>query len=86
MNIHTKPVQGLQLPESIKRLSDLAYNFYFGWQPEIQELFKDINPVAWETFIHNPLQVLKNTPSETFNFLESSVKFQIGRASCRERV
>ena len=75
MNIHTKPVQGLQLPESIKRLSDLAYNFYFGWQPEIQELFKDINPVAWETFIHNPLQVLKNTPSETFNFLESSVKF-----------
>jgi starch phosphorylase len=53
----------------------LAYNFWTGWQPEAQELFQTLNPEVWEKSLHCPLQVLRQTPSETLEKLAGSNAF-----------
>ncbi len=75
MTIHSKPSAELKLPEAIHRLTDLAYNFWTGWQPDVQKLFRDINPDVWESNLHCPLQVLKNTPFEELQELAEQENF-----------
>jgi len=75
MTIHSRPSAKVELPEAIHRLSDLAYNFWTGWQPDVQKLFQEINPDAWESYLHCPLQVLKNTPFEKLQKLAEQEDF-----------
>ncbi len=75
MTIHSKPSTELELPEALRRLSDLAYNFWTGWQPDVQELFQGINPDVWDASLHSPLQVLKQTPFEKLQQLAGQPSF-----------
>ncbi|MBO8138293.1 MAG: alpha-glucan family phosphorylase [Desulfotomaculum sp.] len=47
-----------RIPERIGRLQELAYNFWFSWNPEATELFKMINSYLWEDVYHNPVKFL----------------------------
>lgn len=47
-----------KLPEQIKRLKDLAYNFYFSWHPEVRDLFIEIDKEVWKFVNHNPVKFL----------------------------
>jgi len=75
MTIHSKPLAELELPEALRRLSDLAYNFWTGWQPDVQELFRSINPDVWDASLHCPLQVLKQTSFEKLTQLANQPLF-----------
>lgn len=47
-----------KLPELISRLRELAYDFWFSWNPAALELFRLINPELWHEVGHNPVKFL----------------------------
>lgn len=47
-----------RLPDELARLEELAYNLWWSWRPEAQELYARINPELWETVNHNPVKLL----------------------------
>jgi starch phosphorylase len=49
-----------RLPASLKRLAELAYNYWWCWQPEAAALFQSVDPMAWEHVGHNPVRLLDN--------------------------
>jgi len=49
-----------QLPERIGRLSELAFNLYWSWQPEARRLFRDLDPDLWERSNHSPVALLRD--------------------------
>lgn len=48
----------LALPERLSRLKDLAYNLWWSWHHEARFLFRDIDPILWESSSHNPVLLL----------------------------
>lgn len=49
---------GIQLPEPLKALERISGNFYWSWQPEGVELFRDISPTLWEKYEQHPQKLL----------------------------
>ncbi len=47
------------IPERINRLTEIAYNLWWTWHPEAQELFKRIDGRLWEDIYHNPVLFLR---------------------------
>jgi starch phosphorylase len=60
------PAQKLseKLPLPLKRLADLAYNYWWSWTSERVFLFQNILPDAWERYGHNPVAVLESAAYE----------------------
>lgn len=48
------------IPQRIVRLRDLAYNLWWSWHPEAQELYRWIDPDLWEAEYHNPVDFLRD--------------------------
>jgi starch phosphorylase len=48
------------IPERITRLRELAYNLWWSWHPEAQELYRQIDPDLWEQDYHNPVDFLRD--------------------------
>jgi starch phosphorylase len=46
-------------PERIARLRDLAYNLWWSWHPEAQDLYCQIDPELWELVYHSPIRFLR---------------------------
>ncbi|MCB9643588.1 MAG: alpha-glucan family phosphorylase [Myxococcales bacterium] len=47
------------LPERLKCLRGLAYNFWWSWQPDAASLFSQMEPALWEKLNHNPVKLLR---------------------------
>ncbi|MFP4657544.1 MAG: alpha-glucan family phosphorylase [Desulfonatronovibrionaceae bacterium] len=62
-----------RLPEELRPLWDLAYNFWFTWRHEIQDLFSQIDPYLWRKSRANPVWFL--------NHLEQDVLEDLSRDS-----
>ena len=56
-----------KIPASIARLSELAYNLWWTWEDEAQELFNRIDPLLWTSTNHNPVKFLRNVQQEKLN-------------------
>ncbi|WP_250124494.1 alpha-glucan family phosphorylase [Chroococcidiopsis sp. CCMEE 29] len=65
-NVSMKPAQKLSknLPVPLKRLADLAYNYWWSWTNERVFLFQNIAPQEWERHGHNPVAVLESASYE----------------------
>ena len=50
------------LPDSLSRLTELAYNYYWSWRPEIHALFRKLEPDIWHASHHNPVKLLMDIP------------------------
>ena len=48
------------IPQRITRLRELAYNLWWSWHPEAQELYRQIDPDLWEQDYHNPVDFLRD--------------------------
>ncbi len=48
-----------KLPPRISRLSRLAYNLWWSWNPEARRLYRAIDPELWEYVYHNPVKFLR---------------------------
>lgn len=51
------------IPERLSRLRSLAYNLWWSWQPEAQQLYSELDPVLWEEVKHNPVRFLSRVQS-----------------------
>jgi len=63
------------LPEALASLSRLAYNLWWSWNPQAQELFATIDPEAWEKH-ENPVWLLNHTPQSRWHTLLQEKSFQ----------
>lgn len=48
------------IPMRIDRLRDIAYNYWWAWNPNATDLFNRIDSQLWESIYHNPVQFLRN--------------------------
>lgn len=48
-----------RLPDSLKRLADLAYNYWWSWTSDNLSLFKTLDPDRWEQCGHNAVKFLQ---------------------------
>jgi starch phosphorylase len=42
----------------------LAHNLWWSWQPEVVNLFRDLDPIRWRQLDHNPIALLGEFTSE----------------------
>ena len=54
-NISVRP----PLPQSIHRLQEMAYNLWWTWNPDAQELYESIDKELWERVSENPIKFLR---------------------------
>jgi starch phosphorylase len=48
-----------QLPNSLRRLNELAYNLWWTWYPEAEQLFDRLDPEGWWRLERNPVALLQ---------------------------
>jgi len=48
-----------KLPSPLRRLADLAYNYWWSWTPDRMSLFSTIEPTVWQNCYHNPVALLE---------------------------
>ena len=48
------------IPPSLKRLDDLATNFWFSWNPSLGQLFRKLDPVLWRKVEGSPRLFLRS--------------------------
>jgi len=51
------------LPRRLRRLSELANNLWWTWNPEADRLFRRLDADAWEQAGHNLALFLQHVPS-----------------------
>ncbi len=64
------------LPEPLAPLRELAYNYWWSWNPDAQELFARIDPDLWERVRHNPLVLLQRVSSARLQELANDADFR----------
>jgi phosphorylase/glycogen(starch) synthase len=52
------------IPQEIKRLRELAYNLWWGWNQDAYELFSRLDPVLYEKMGNNPVAFLETVSPE----------------------
>lgn len=48
------------IPENLRPLEELSWNYFWSWNPEGTELFRELDPALWEKCEQNPRLLLKN--------------------------
>ncbi len=64
----------LPIPREFERLNELAYNMWWSWDAEATELFRGIDPAAWDAS-GNPLSLLHAVDSSTWEALIASDEY-----------
>jgi starch phosphorylase len=67
------------IPPLFRDLHALTANYWWSWQPDGPELFRDISPSRWEASGHNPRALLADTPVTRLTELDTDPNFR-GRA------
>ena len=63
------------LPDAISTLKELAYNYWWCWNIDAQELFERIDFELWEEVNHNPVALLNRVPLAQLEALAASPDF-----------
>ncbi len=63
LNFRAQVPNSFSLPRRIHGLSELAYNLWWTWNPDVQRLFSRIDPELWEIAYHNPVRFLRQVPA-----------------------
>ncbi len=48
-----------QLPENLQLLEKISNNFFWSWNADGAEIFRDLDAQAWEKYEQNPRRMLK---------------------------
>src|SRR6266566_4294415 len=71
MPFQIKPIREFlvrpSLPPSLSRMSELAYNVVWSWEPMIRALFRRLDPVLWRESGYNPVALLGRVPQSTLD-------------------
>lgn len=47
-----------------EKIRELARNLWWSWQPEVTDIFREIDPARWSELVHNPVLLLEEYPEE----------------------
>lgn len=65
-----------RLPANIERLRELAYNLWWSWHEEAQQLYKQIDPILWEDVHHNPVAFLRRVDEDRLKAAAHNIAFR----------
>ncbi len=71
----TKLPDGFDLPERLHRLSELAYNLWWTWEPEAGRLFGRLDYDLWVQLGHNPIRLLREVGRPRLNQLAEDTEY-----------
>ncbi len=63
------------LPESLKKLEELAHNLWWVWNSEAKSMFRTLHPEAWKEAHSNPVQLLNILTHEELITLANNTEF-----------
>jgi glycogen phosphorylase len=75
MDIRTLHTADIELPPSLERLRELAYDLWWSWSPLANRLFAWIDPEHWRRY-HNPVQLLINIEPQQWMRLLADPEFR----------
>src|SRR6185312_8465707 len=52
------------IPAPLSRMSELAYNILWSWEPAIRALFRRLDPALWKECGYNPVVMLGRVSQE----------------------
>src|SRR5262249_10860882 len=83
-NLQTSPLLA-HVPETLRPLVELAYNFWWTWSPGAADLFAWVNPKLWERVRHNPVKLLASADAGRLDELSQDPGFlQAAQYALRE--
>ena len=53
-----------ELPDTMRKLRELARNLWWSWQPDIRAIFRELDPGVWKVVYHNPVALLQRIPDD----------------------
>lgn len=87
MPFHIQPLREFlvrpSLPDSLSRLTELAYNIVWSWEPIIRSLFRRLDPVIWRDCGYNPVLMLGRVPQSTLQKASTDPRYlALYRSAC----
>jgi glycogen phosphorylase len=71
------------IPAPLSRMSQLAYNVLWGWEPAVRNLFRRADPNLWQISGHNPVSMLGRIPQATLEKLAADPRYMaLYRRAC----
>ena len=58
---HSFQPLGINLPQPLRPLERIAQNFYWSWDPDGVDLFRDLDPLLWDKVEEHPQKMLSDT-------------------------
>jgi starch phosphorylase len=58
------PTMGVGMTSPYEKCLALANNLWWSWQPEVVNLFRDLDPIRWRQVDHNPIALLSEFTPE----------------------
>src|SRR5207248_5195911 len=89
MPFHIQPLREFlvrpSLPEPISRLTELAYNILWAWEPLLRSAFRRIDPVLWRDCGYNPVLMLGQVSQSNLERAAADPRYMgMYRAACAE--
>jgi starch phosphorylase len=63
------------IPPPIRRLDDLAKNFWFSWNPALGQLFRKLDPVLWRRVEGSPRLFLRSVDQSVLDHAAADARF-----------
>ncbi len=63
------------VPQRIGRLTDLAHNLWWCWNPEVRRLFRMLDRTLWRRTSQNPVRILQECTPDVFAFAANHAPF-----------
>src|ERR1051326_267758 len=87
MPFHIQPIREFlvrpALPASLDRLTELAYNILWSWEPIVRTLFRRLDPALWRDCGYKPVLLLGRVSQATLQRAGSDPRYLSHyRAAC----
>src|SRR3954454_15168559 len=87
MPFHIQPIREFlvlpSLPASLSRLTELAYNILWSWEPLVRALFRRLDPALWRDCGYNPVLMLGRVSQATLQRAGSDPRYlSLYRLAC----
>jgi starch phosphorylase len=64
-----------QLPESLSKLEELSFNLWFSWNPDVRDIYREIDPNLWSASGRNPVKFLEMVSTAKLQKKSVDLKF-----------
>jgi starch phosphorylase len=87
MPFHIQPIREFlvrpALPDSLSRMTELAYNIAWSWEPLVRSLFRRLDPALWRESGYNPVLMLGRVSQSALQKAGSDPRYlSLYRAAC----